>query len=108
MVAPLAWGGQHRNHCLHCLFSRHVDAARSGDRESPCGGMMEPIGVFTRRTGEYVLVHRCLTCGFERFNRVAADDNMGLALRLPAVGARLVGPADGGTPAMPDDRPDGA
>jgi hypothetical protein len=46
---------------------------------------MEPIGSFQRRKGEYVLVHRCLDCGLERFNRIAADDDFDLVLALPSL-----------------------
>ena len=49
---------------------------------------MEPIGAFQRPNGEHVLVHRCLGCGFERFNRIAADDNFELVLALPILPAR--------------------
>lgn len=49
---------------------------------------MEPIGCFTRPKGEHVIVHRCLTCGFERYNRIAADDDFDLVLRLPEVQPR--------------------
>lgn len=52
---------------------------------SSCGSSMEPIGSFQRRKGEYVLVHRCLACGLERFNRIAADDDFDLVLALPAL-----------------------
>ena len=52
---------------------------------SACGGSMEPIGSFQRRNGEYVLVHRCLDCGLERFNRIAADDDFDLVLALPSL-----------------------
>ncbi len=37
---------------------------------------------------EYVIIHRCLDCGFERFNRIAADDDVDLVLALPEVPAR--------------------
>jgi hypothetical protein len=50
---------------------------------------MVPIGVFTRPKGEHVIVHRCQTCGFERHNRIAADDDFDLVLSLPAVEPRL-------------------
>jgi hypothetical protein len=50
---------------------------------------MEPIGSFQRRNGEFVLVHRCLGCGFERFNRIAADDDFELVLSLPALPPRM-------------------
>ncbi len=49
---------------------------------------MEPIGHFQRQNGEYVLVHRCLGCGFERFNRIAADDDFDLVLSLPTLPPR--------------------
>ena len=50
-----------------------------------CGanmGLMRPMGVMTRRTGEFVLVHRCEKCGFERLNRVAGDDEVELLTKL--------------------------
>jgi RNHCP domain len=49
---------------------------------------MEAIGSFQRRNGEHVLVHRCLGCGFERFNRIAADDDFDLVLSLPSLPPR--------------------
>ena len=49
---------------------------------------MQAIGSFQRPGGEYVIVHRCLGCGFERFNRIAADDDFDLVLSLPAVPPR--------------------
>ncbi len=50
---------------------------------------MAPVGAFTRPKGEHVLVHRCLSCGFERHNRIAADDDFALVLTLPVVQPRL-------------------
>jgi hypothetical protein len=52
---------------------------------------MAPVGLFSRPNGEQVLVHRCLACGFERHNRIAADDNPVPVLRLPLVQPRLAG-----------------
>lgn len=49
---------------------------------------MEPIGSFQRPNGEHVLVHCCLDCGLERFNRIAADDDFELVLSLPALASR--------------------
>lgn len=96
-VGPLPSGGKHRNHCPRCLYSRHVDGARPGDRASDCGGSMAPVGAFTRRNGEHVIVHRCLSCGFERHNRIAADDDFDLVLQLPEIksptGRRIQPPA---------------
>lgn len=87
-IGALPSGGHHRNHCPLCLFSRHVDAERIGDRQNRCRALMEPVGAFQRPNGEHVLVHRCLGCGFERFNRIAADDNFDLVLSLPELPAR--------------------
>ena len=78
-------GGQQRNHCPMCLYSLHVDDKTPGDRASECRSQMEPIGVFYRRNMEQVLVHRCLGCGFTRYNRIAADDNILLLNELPIV-----------------------
>ena len=88
-VGPTVSGGRHRNHCPLCLHSRHVDDCRPGDRASPCRALMAPIGVFHRPKGEQVLLHRCLGCGLERHNRVAADDNPLAVLRLSPVPPRL-------------------
>lgn len=49
---------------------------------------MKPVGYFQRPNGEYVLVHRCLGCDFERFNRIAADDDFDLVLSLPELPPR--------------------
>ena len=55
-----------------------------GDRESDCGGIMEPIAVWVRKGGEWAIIHRC-RCGVLSSNRVAADDNpmklMSIAMR---------------------------
>src|ERR1051325_10548144 len=76
-------GTRHRNHCNHCLWSKHVDTA-PGDRASQCGGCMEPIGVTLKhegtdkygkeKLGDVMLVHHCTTCGHININRIAADD----------------------------------
>ncbi|MGO8948115.1 MAG: RNHCP domain-containing protein [Ktedonobacterales bacterium] len=91
-IGSLPSGGHHRNHCPACLYSRHVDGEHSGDRTSSCRALMEPIGAFVRPSGEHVLVHRCLGCGFERFNRIAADDNFELVLSLPELPPRSARP----------------
>ena len=94
-IGLLPSGGSHRNHCPLCLYSRHVDETRSGDRASTCRALMEPIGAFQRPNGEHVLVHRCLGCGFERFNRIAADDDFDLVLSLPVLPPRSARREDG-------------
>jgi hypothetical protein len=77
-------GSGHRNHCSNCLTSQHLDM-EPGDREADCGGVMEPIGVWIKKDGEWAIIHRCKRCGHLSSNRVAADDNplklMSVALR---------------------------
>jgi hypothetical protein len=82
--APIA-GGRHRNHCPNCLYSRHVDDTMPGDRKSDCHAMMAPTGILTRRNGEQVIIHRCLGCGKDDPNRIAADDNPLLLMRLAPI-----------------------
>jgi RNHCP domain-containing protein len=94
-VVSVPSGGKHRNHCPTCLHSRHVDERLPGDRLSTCGGTMAPIGRFQRAGGEDMLLHRCLDCGVERRNRIAADDDFDLVLTLP----EIVPPGPGNDPA---------
>lgn len=66
-------GTKNRNHCPFCLYSLHIDI-EPGDRSSTCQGLMKPIGVKYKEDGEEVIVHKCIKCGFVRWNRVAGDD----------------------------------
>jgi hypothetical protein len=79
MHAP---GTRHRNHCPSCLWSRHLDRLRPGDRAEECGGAMEPIAVCVRAGGEWALVHRCGGCDTLRVNRIAGDDNALVLMQL--------------------------
>ena len=47
LCTPENAGSDHRNHCPNCLSSLHVDI-EPGDRESDCGGIMEPVAVYPR------------------------------------------------------------
>ena len=84
LIVPGGGGTRHRNHCPKCLHSVHLDDA-PGDRSAACGGVMDPVGVWVRRDGEWALIHRCRKCGVFHSNRVAADDDplklMSLAVR---------------------------
>ena len=62
LVVPTGAGSNHRNHCPNCLSSLHLDI-EPGDREADCGGIMEPVGVWVRKNGEWALIHRCRRCG---------------------------------------------
>jgi hypothetical protein len=71
-------GTANRNHCNVCLWSKHVDEAK-GDRRSICHGGMGPVGLTLKhdgfgRTGEIMIIHRCLTCQKISINRIARDD----------------------------------
>ena len=74
LVVPTSAGSDHRNHCPNCLYNLHVDR-ESGDRNSDCGGIMEPIAVWVRKHGEWAIIHRCRRCSGLSSNRIAADDN---------------------------------
>lgn len=86
-----AMGTAHRNHCNHCLWSKHVDTS-PGDRASACQGCMEPVGVTLKREGtdkygkeklgDVMLVHRCTACGQINLNRIAADDPEDLIVKV--------------------------
>jgi len=74
LVIPAGASSDHRNHCPNCLSSQHLDN-EPGDRKSDCGGIMDPVAVWVRRSGEWAVIHRCRRCGSFSSNRVAADDN---------------------------------
>ncbi len=81
-VPTNALGTAHRNHCPNCLWSRHVDDDRPGDRDSDCGALMAPIAIAVRGDGEWLVLHRCGGCDSLRLNRTAGDDNPVLLLQL--------------------------
>jgi len=73
-VRPLV-DGSYRNHCPHCLWSKHLDDV-PGDRASRCAGLMEPIAVQQDARRHWMIVHRCTRCGLVRRNRAALHDPM--------------------------------
>lgn len=86
-VVPAGAGSDHRNHCPNCLCSVHLDI-EPGDRESDCGGLMEPVAVWVRKNGEWAIIHRCRRCGAFSSNRVAADDN---PVKLMSIAMKPIG-----------------
>ena len=68
-------GSGYTNHCPHCLWSKHVDI-NPGDRAEECKGMMKPIRIETDKANEFLLVHKCEKCGFEKRNGIAKGDDM--------------------------------
>ncbi|MRR10442.1 RNHCP domain-containing protein [bacterium] len=89
-VHELLSGVRNRNHCPHCLSSRHLDLYTAGDRLAACKGRMQPVALtlkhdgnkYNRDTGELMLVHICDECGKVSINRIAADDDNDLIWRI--------------------------
>ena len=73
-------GSGYTNHCPKCLWSKHVDV-NPGDRGAECQGLMEPVDV-EPKSGEHIILHRCRSCGFEKRNKSAKDDDFDAILRL--------------------------
>jgi len=73
-------GDGYTNHCLACLWSKHVDKS-PGDRAEKCGGAMEPIAV-EQKSGEQILIHKCQKCNAERRNKVGSEDNFQAILNV--------------------------
>jgi len=70
-----------RNHCPHCLYSKHVDI-NPGDRAENCHGLLEPIGIEMNSKKGYVIIYKCQKCGQIRKNIAARDDNMNKIIKL--------------------------
>lgn len=78
-------GTNNRNHCPYCLWSKHEDTDRAGDRMSSCESGMPPVALTfkkagadkwdQKRPGETMLVHECVKCGRFSINRIASDDS---------------------------------
>ena len=73
-----------RNHCPHCLWSKHVDKTLAGDRLASCNSGMKPIGLTIKTPridkwgvevkGEVMIVHECVACGKISINRILSQD----------------------------------
>lgn len=86
---PELAGVNNRNHCPNCLWSKHVDLNKAGDRKATCQARMQPLALTMKQThkkfaatGELMLIHRCTACGKLSINRIAADDSAGQLYRL--------------------------
>lgn len=69
-----------RDHCSHCLYSKHVDI-NPGDRLNTCLGLLEPIGI-EKFKDTYKIIYQCHTCNKKHKNIMAKDDNMDLIIFL--------------------------
>lgn len=73
-------GNGYTNHCPFCLYSKHVDI-NPGDRSCACGGLMKPIEI-QQKNGEFVILHKCIKCGFERKNKVQENDDINKIIEI--------------------------
>lgn len=69
-----------RDHCNHCLYSKHVDI-NPGDRQNPCKGLLKPIGI-EKFKNTYKIIYKCKKCNQIHKNIMATDDNMDLIIEL--------------------------
>lgn len=63
-----------RDHCLNCLYSKHVDI-NPGDREETCYGLLKPIDIEKIQKDKMKIIYKCQKCGKIKKNIVANDDN---------------------------------
>jgi hypothetical protein len=98
-ASRLQCGVNNRNHCPYCLWSRHLDLFRAGDRLSACRASMRPIGLATKPghnkygpgDGELLLVHLCGDCGRFSLNRIASDDDAQSLMEIFIASSQLAG-----------------
>ena len=69
-----------RDHCPHCLYSKHVDIM-PGDRANNCLGLMKPIGI-EKYKNTYKIIYKCSKCNQLHKNVMANDDNYDLIVKL--------------------------
>ena len=77
----LKLGYTSRDHCPHCLYSKHVDNM-PGDREAECRGLLKPVQVELDSKKGYVIIYKCEKCGAIRKNKAAVDDYKDLLIKL--------------------------
>lgn len=83
-TAAVFAGVQNRNHCPYCLWSKHLDLQKPGDRMAVCKAGMRPVALTLKQEhkkytrpyqGELMIVHHCDACGKNSINRIASDDD---------------------------------
>lgn len=63
-----------RDHCPHCLHSKHLDI-NPGDRMCDCNGILKPVSIDYNTKKGYMIIYKCEKCGEVRKNKTAKDDN---------------------------------
>lgn len=69
-----------RDHCPHCLYSKHVDIM-PGDRQNNCKGLLKPIRL-EKFKNTYKIIYECEKCKELHKNIIANDDDMDLIIEL--------------------------
>lgn len=77
-VNPLGYTA--RDHCPHCLYSKHVDIM-PGDRQNECKGLLKPVGI-EKFKYTYKILYKCDKCNQTHKNIIAQDDDMDLIIKL--------------------------
>lgn len=67
-----------RNHCPFCFISLHVDGDVPWDRDTDCHGIMKPIQLDFKMSGESKILFECTICHKQHWNKVAEDDNISM------------------------------
>ena len=69
-----------RDHCPHCLYSKHVDI-NPGDRLNECKGLLKPIQI-EKFKNTYKIIYKCNKCNILHKNIMANDDNFDKIIEL--------------------------
>ncbi len=69
-----------RDHCPHCLYSKHVDI-NPGDRNNTCHGLLKPIDI-EKFKNTYKIIYKCEKCKQEHKNIMATDDDFEVILNI--------------------------
>ena len=77
-VEPLKYSS--RDHCNHCLCSKHVDI-NPGDRLNTCKGLLIPIGI-EKFKNTYKILYKCEKCNKVHKNIMANDDDMNKIIEI--------------------------
>ncbi len=72
-IKPLGYTA--RDHCPHCLYSKHVDI-NPGDRLETCKGLLKPIGIEKGKKEDFKIIYECQACHKRRKNVSAKDDSI--------------------------------
>lgn len=80
-VEPLKYSA--RDHCPHCLCSKHVDI-NPGDRANNCKGILDPIGI-GKFKDTYKIIYKCRNCKQEHKNIIAKDDDMDMIIKISKI-----------------------